>query len=101
MKKIVFLICLAMAYICLHPILAGQQSIAAEESWKIQFDRLCGRTDNAAEMTVEELKKALTDCDAIKPQIEALEATPRKLYLRRLQMCRNLFAYLLEGKERK
>ena len=36
----------------------------------------------------------------LKPKIEALEATPRKVYLKRLQMCRNLFAYLLEGKEK-
>lgn len=73
----------------------------AVEPWKVEFDAVCGQTDNAADMTVEELKKALERCDALKPNIEALEATPRKVYLKRLQMCRNLFAYLLEGKEKK
>lgn len=78
-------------------------AIAAEsvESWKTEFDRICGQTDTAADMSVAELKKALEKCEALKPQIEALEATPRKVYLKRLQMCRNLFAYLLEGKEKK
>ena len=76
-------------------------SAGAEESWKTEFERVCGQTDNAADMTVEELKKALAECDALQPKIEALEATPRKVYLKRLQMCRNLFAYLLEGKEKK
>lgn len=73
---------------------------AAEETWKAAFDRTCGQTDNAADMSIAELKKAVANCDALKPQIEALEATPRKIYLKRLQMCRNLFVYLLEAKEK-
>lgn len=78
-------------------------SLAAvpDQTWKSDFDRLCGQTDNAGEMSAEELKKALESCDALKPRIEALEATPRKVYLKRLQMCRNLFAFLLESKEKK
>jgi hypothetical protein len=77
-------------------------AVAAEavEPWKAEFDSLCGQTDSAAEMSVAELKKALEKCDSLKPKIEALEATPRKVYLKRLQMCRNLFAYLLEGKNK-
>jgi hypothetical protein len=70
----------------------------AVESWKIEFDAVCGQTDNAADLSVAELTKAVERCDALKPQIEALEATPRKLYLKRLQMCRNLFIYMLESK---
>jgi hypothetical protein len=76
-------------------------SAEAVESWKAEFDTICGQTDNAADMSVDALKKAIEKCDALKPKIEALEATPRKVYLKRLQMCRNLFAYLLEGKEKK
>lgn len=86
----------------LQTVYGGEVTPAgAEESWKAEFERVCGQTDNAAELTVEELKKALAQCDALLPKIEALEATPRKVYLKRLQMCRNLFAYLLEGKEKK
>lgn len=70
----------------------------AAESWKTEFDAVCGQSDNATNMSVDELKKAVERCDALKPQIEALEATPRKVYLRRLQMCRNLFIYMLESK---
>lgn len=88
---------------------AGFQSIyspaalSAEPAlqWKAEFDAVCGQTDNAADMSVAALKKALEQCDALQPKIEALEATPRKIYLRRLQMCRNLYTYLLEGKEKK
>lgn len=79
------------------------KAVAAEsvESWRAEFDAVCGQTDNAADLSIEELKKSIAQCDALQPKIEALEATPRKIYLKRLQMCRNLFTYLLEGKEKK
>jgi len=76
-------------------------AVESVETWKVEFDTICGQTDNAADMTVEELKKALERCAALKPKIEALDATPRKIYLKRLQMCTNLFTYLLEGKVKK
>ena len=74
---------------------------AADESWKSDFEKVCGQTDNAADLTIEELKKTLEKCDALKSRIEALEPTPRKIYLKRLQMCRNLFQFMLESKEKK
>jgi hypothetical protein len=71
---------------------------AAGTDWKAEFDRVCGQSDNAMNMTVDELKGALARCDALKSAIEGLEATPRKIYLKRLQMCRNLFGYMLESR---
>ena len=103
MKKILLYLLLAMALSGgFQPLFLGSADAAESvEPWKAEFDAVCGQTDNAADMTVAELKKALATCDALKPKIEALEASPRKVYLKRLQMCRNLFAYLLEGKEKK
>jgi len=80
---------------------ASPLSAESSQQWKADFDAICGQTDNAADMSAAELKKAIEQCDALQPKIEALEATPRKVYLKRLQMCRNLFTYLLEGKEKK
>src|SRR5690242_166627 len=73
-------------------------SQTAGNGWKGEFDRVCGQSDNAMNMTVDELKAALAQCDALKSVIEGLEATPRKIYLKRLQMCRNLFGYMLESR---
>jgi len=103
MKNVLFLLMVVIMVTgslqshCVSEIAAAE----SVESWKMEFDRVCGQTDSAADMSAAELKKALEMCDALKPQIEALEATPRKVYLKRLQMCRNLFAYLLDGKEKK
>ena len=103
MKRVFFYLLLAIVLTSGFQAVHGSEALSAEagESWKAEFESVCGQTDNAAEMTAEELKKALARCDALKPKIEVLEATPRKVYLKRLQMCRNLFAYLLEGKEQK
>jgi hypothetical protein len=80
--------------------MAPGYAFAADEAWKAEFEQVCGQTDNATNMTNEELAKAVERCDRLKPQIELLEATPRKIYLKRLQMCRNLFAYMLETRKK-
>jgi len=102
-KRVCFYLLLAINLVSgLRPAnLSVACAAEAVESWKMEFNTICGQTDNAAEMTVEELNKALEKCDALKPKIEALEPSPRKLYLKRLQMCRNLFVYLLEVKQKK
>lgn len=82
-------------------LLAAQTvSFSAEpvENWKQEFDTVCGQLDNGMELSVDELKKGIENCDRLKPRLESLEPSPRKLYLKRLQMCRNLYVYLLENK---
>ena len=73
-------------------------SAQAEENWKAEFEEVCGKTDDSMSMTKEELKALLDRCDKLKPLIEAQEETTRKVYLRRLQMCRDLLAYVFEAK---
>ncbi len=73
----------------------------AEEGWKREFEEVCGRTDDSMSMTVAELKELLARCDKLKPLIAAQEETTRKVYLKRLQMCRDLLAYVYEVKSRR
>jgi hypothetical protein len=84
-----------------NPASVLRSAHAADESWKSDFEKVCGQTDNAADLTIEELKKSLEKCDALKIRIEALESTPRKIYLKRLQMCRNLLQFMIESREKK
>lgn len=103
MKRLFFCLLVATMLSAAFQPLADAPAFSAgpAEQWKPEFDALCGQTDNAADMSAAALKKAIEQCDALLPKIEALEATPRKIYLKRLQMCRNLYSYLLEGKEKK
>ena len=76
---------------------AGPARAAAEEAgWRAEFDAVCGQSENSMTMTVAELRAALERCDKLKSVIDSLEPTPRKVYQKRLQMCRNLLAYMLE-----
>ncbi|MFI5294931.1 MAG: hypothetical protein ACHQ0Y_07895 [Thermodesulfovibrionales bacterium] len=47
------------------------------------------------------MKQFIERCDKLKPIIDKLEPTERKVYLRRLEMCRELFVFTLASKEKK
>ncbi len=75
--------------------------VYAETDWKKEFEDICSKTQDAMVYSPEELRAFIERCDKIKPLIERLDDSQRKVYLRRLQMCRDLFAFALESKEKK
>lgn len=85
------------------PFMANMQLAPAygAENWKDQLSAICSRTNEAMDLTTDELKSLVTGCDKLKPVIESLEESPRKIYRKRLQMCRDLYAYVLEVKEQR
>lgn len=72
---------------------------AAEDDWKKEFETVCCQTDNAMSMSTEQLREYVARCDKIKPAIEALESSPRKVYLKRWKLCRELFKYVLDTRD--
>lgn len=80
---------------------AASSSVApAREPWKGEFEDLCSKTDEAASLSAAELRELIARADRLKPRIESADETVRKVSLRRLQMCRDLYQYLLELKEK-
>jgi hypothetical protein len=71
----------------------------SQEDWKREFDNICSKTQDALEFSVGELRDLIARCDALKPRIEKLDEPQRKVTLKRLQMCRDFYVYLLEAKE--
>lgn len=82
--------------ILLFPTPAG-----AEQGWKEEFEAVCSKTDAAMTLRTEELKDLVERCDRLKERIEAEEESTRKVYLRRLKSCRDLYFYMLEAREGK
>jgi hypothetical protein len=88
--------------------LAAPQSSAApanpaQETWRKEFDDVCGKTQDAMTFSTEELTGLVRRCDALRPQIEktaTLNETGKKVYLGRLRMCRGLYAYVLDEKKK-
>jgi hypothetical protein len=74
------------------------QAAPAEEAWKTEFDSICSRTQDSMTIDIAELRALVARSDNLKKSIEQLDETRRKVYLRRLQMCRDLYAFMIETK---
>jgi hypothetical protein len=74
---------------------------ATQDDWKTEFEDVCSKTQDAMAFTQDELKGLLGRCDALKPRIEKLDETQRKVFLKRLQMCRDLLLFVMESKSGK
>jgi hypothetical protein len=70
-----------------------------EESWRADFDETCAQTSGAMALSVTELNLLVERCAALQKIIETQEESVRKVYLKRLQMCRNLYAYVIDYKK--
>jgi hypothetical protein len=79
----------------------GPAAVSARDDWKAEFEAICAGTQDSAAMTSDELKNLIDRCDKLRSRIEKLDETPRKVYLKRLQMCRDLYAFVLEYKGKK
>jgi len=98
----VFLLCwflAALGVISKGPLYCGLAY--SQEDWKKEFDEICSKTENAMAFSVEELRGLVDRSDALKSRIEKLDEPQRKITLRRLQTCRDLYAFVLEVKEKK
>jgi len=71
---------------------------AAERAWLAEFNEICAKTEVAMSLSSEELMALLTRCEQLQPAIEAEDPSTRKVYLRRLQQCRDLYRFVLESK---
>lgn len=82
----------------LFEVVAGARPIRAEDGWKAEFDNICAKTDVAMTLSKDELSERIVRCDRLKARIEAEEESTRKVYLRRLRMCQDLYRYVLQSK---
>lgn len=70
-----------------------------EEAWLADFEQICSQTGEAMNLSVAELNAKLARCAELQKVIETRDESVRKVYLKRLQLCRNLYAYVLEHKK--
>ncbi len=71
----------------------------AQEDWRKEFDDVCSKTQDAMVFSADELRDLVGRCDRLKPRIEKLDESQRKVYLKRLQMCRDLYLFVLESRK--
>lgn len=73
---------------------------AAEGDWSADFEAACSRTQDAMSLPSDELRALVTRCDELKPRIAALDESRRKVYAKRLQLCRDLYEFVLQSREK-
>jgi hypothetical protein len=83
----------------LTPFANAASSFNAGEEWKKEFEEVSLTTQDAMTQTPDGLRALIARCDALKPVIEKLEEHSRKIYLKRLEMARKMFRFVLESKE--
>ncbi len=72
---------------------------AASDGWKKEFEEVCAKTQDAMALSTDELRALVELCDKLKPRVDALGESERKVYSKRLAACRNLYAYVLESRQ--
>lgn len=73
---------------------------AFAQEWKAEFDEICKKTTDAMSLSKDELKQLLARGEKLKAIIATLDETEKKVYLKRLRLCQELFAFVLEEKEK-
>ena len=86
--------------LCASPGAMAQGPAAATQDWKKEFEEICAKTQDAMALPMEELKGLVSRCDKLKPRIEKLDESQRKVYSRRLQVCRDLYQFVIESREK-
>ncbi len=108
MRKYRSFIAVFIAAVCLWAVLPAaltrpfsQPGAAlAEEDWQAEYEAICGKTQDAMSLSPAELGGLIERCDKLEPKIESLDGTKKKVYMKRLKMCRDLFSFTLESKEK-
>ena len=75
--------------------------VHAQDDWRAEFDDLCSKTADSMQLSTEEVKGLIERCDKLRPRIEKLDESSRKVYLKRLEGCRNLFSFIVDSRTNK
>ncbi len=73
-------------------------SVPVQEAWQKELDAICSNTQDAESFSEDELASHIARCDGLRPQIEKLDETQKKIYEERLRTCRDVYAKLLDRK---
>ena len=89
------LVGLMTALILCAPLSDG---FCGDPPWRIEFDEACASTSDTMALSREELQTLITKCEHLQKAIEQLDESTRKVFLKRVLMCKNLYQYVLDTK---
>jgi hypothetical protein len=99
MKFFCFYFIVGTLFLGLSPVQAGQ-----EPNWKEEYGAVCSETQGAVSLSVGELQEYIFRCEKVQERLDELNGsnggTEKKVYARRLKMCRDVYEYTLQYKNR-
>lgn len=106
MKISILFFCISLLFLCIS---YGSNNVIslnnafAQEDWKAEYTSACAETQNAMTLSSAKLKEYIDRCDKLQERINDLDglqgATERKVYTKRLKMCRDLYDFALKYKD--
>ncbi len=73
--------------------------VCSAGDWKKDFSSLCGNTENAEQMTTEELDRVLEECERVRKEIERSTDPQKKVVLFRLKKSCNFYLFIKESRK--
>ena len=95
MSRICLKLALCAVLVALMPVLGH----CAGDDWKKEFADVCNKTENSRSLSSEELKSLVTRCDKLKTIIDTQDESTKKVFRKRLQLCRDLYDFVLKARE--
>jgi len=77
-----------------------QHGICGDPPWRVEFDETCANTASAMDFSLSELQALITRCEKLQKSMEQLDESTRKVFLKRVLMCKNLYQFVLDSKKR-
>ena len=91
-----FLVILAAALLLCIPLPDG---FCGDPPWRVEFDETCANTSDAMTLSPADLRTLIVKCERLQITIEQLDESTRKVFLKRVLMCKNLYQYVLDTKK--
>jgi hypothetical protein len=87
---------MAAAMLCAVP----PDGFCDDPSWRVEFDEACAGTANVMALPQTDLQALIAKCERLQKTIEQLDESTRKVFLKRLHMCKKLYQYVLDANDR-
>lgn len=103
MKKIILFTFIGLLFLGFSNVgnLTGNSGIAyAQQDWHEEFAAVCSHTQNAMTLTNAELQDLIDRCGKLEERLTELQGSEKKVYTKRLEMCKNLYTFTLDYKNK-
>ncbi len=92
-----FMVLMAVFLLCSNT--PTPDAFCGDPPWRAEFDETCANTSDAMALTPAELETLIAKCERLQKAIEQLDESTRKVFLKRLMMCKNLYQFVLDAKK--